>query len=79
MNSEGSYVQYSLPTNSLPRDITRGPNGDVWYTDYLTNKIGKMPSWGTSAVTEGTKYSPEPGTTIEYNVPLEGTAAPQQM
>jgi DNA-binding beta-propeller fold protein YncE len=68
----GSYTQYAIPSGSVPRGITKGPNGDVWYAAEDTNKIGKIPSWGTASPTEGTKYSPEPGWTIEYRVPVAG-------
>ncbi len=79
ITTSGTYTQYSLPSGSLPRGITRGPNGDLWYVSENTNKIGKIPSRGNGTVTEGTKYSPGLGTTIEYNVPVSGSGAPDNM
>jgi RHS repeat-associated protein len=78
ITSTGSITQYPLPVKSEPFGIAQG-HGDVWYDSYGTSKIGKLPTWGTASVVEGTKYSPEPGTTIEYNVPASGTGAPHAL
>jgi YD repeat-containing protein len=42
--------------------------------------IGKVTAFSTSAeVSEGAVISPQPGSTIEYGVPLSGNGAPQEM
>jgi DNA-binding beta-propeller fold protein YncE len=64
----GFYPQYGITVDS---------KGDLWASDPTNNRIAK---WNvTSGSVEGKQYAPGPGTTIEYNVPLSGSGAPQQM
>ncbi len=42
--------EYALPKESQPRGIVRGPDGNLWFTDYRTSRIGKITTSG--AVTE---------------------------
>jgi tripartite motif-containing protein 71 len=42
--------EYALPKESQPRDIVYGPDGNLWFTDYRTSRIGKITTSG--AVTE---------------------------
>jgi len=36
-------VEFTLPTaNSEPYDITLGPDGNLWFTEYAGNKIGRI-------------------------------------
>ena len=42
--------EYAVPAGSGPADITAGPNGNLWYTDFETSKIGEITT--TGAVTE---------------------------
>jgi YD repeat-containing protein len=45
-----------------------------------TDTTGEIIAFNPGAETsEGEAHSPQPGTTIEYNAPLEGSSAPQQM
>ena len=38
-----SIIEYSIPTPfSEPYGITAGPDGNLWFTEYATSKIGKM-------------------------------------
>ena len=39
--------EYALPKESQPRDIVRGPDGNLWFTDCHTNSIGKITTSGT--------------------------------
>jgi YD repeat-containing protein len=71
----GAVTEYALPSGSTPEGITTGPDKNIWFTDRGTGKVAKL----TPAPTEGAVQSPGPGTTVEYNVPLEGSEAPQQM
>ena len=75
ITTSGVITQYSLPTGSQPDGITVGNDKNIWYTDYGTNKIVRL----IIGATEGEAVSPQPGYTIEYNVPLEGSNAPVQM
>ncbi len=69
----GVVSQYALPSESEPHDIATGPEDDLWFADYKTAKVGKI---NTSI--EPTE-PPQPGTTIEYDVPVSGTGAPYAM
>jgi streptogramin lyase len=42
--------EYSLPAASGPEGITAGPDGNLWFADYYSNKIGRITA--TGAVTE---------------------------
>ena len=36
-------TEFPVPTaGSAPRDITTGPDGNLWFTEYLGNKIGVL-------------------------------------
>jgi tripartite motif-containing protein 71 len=39
--------EYSLPAESGPHGVTVGPDGDLWFTDEGTNRIGKSTTAGT--------------------------------
>jgi streptogramin lyase len=48
--SAESHNEYSLPSESKPAGLTLGPEGDLWFTEYGTSKIGKITP--TGSVTE---------------------------
>jgi streptogramin lyase len=49
----GGIVEYATPTaGSQPNGITTGPDGNVWFTEYSSNKIGRITPAGV--VTEFT-------------------------
>ncbi len=68
--------EYGLPASSQPLGMTKGPEGNVWFTDYGTSKIGKL---ALVPLNEGEEASPAPGWTMEYNVPVSGSGAPHTM
>src|SRR5687768_6814166 len=38
-----SFVEYQIPTpNSNSNGITIGPDGNIWFTEFEANKIGRM-------------------------------------
>jgi RHS repeat-associated protein len=45
-------TEYALPSGSDPPDIAAGPDGNLWFTEYGTSRIGKITTSG--AVTEYT-------------------------
>jgi streptogramin lyase len=47
----GKYVEYGDGSNTIPREMTTGPEGDIWFISEETHKIAKInPNGG--AVTE---------------------------
>jgi streptogramin lyase len=47
----GQISEFRLPTaESYPYGITRGPDGNLWFTEYVANRIGRITPHG--AVTE---------------------------
>jgi virginiamycin B lyase len=43
-----TITEYATPTqNSDPQGITAGPDGNLWFTEYNVNKIGKTTPAGT--------------------------------
>jgi RHS repeat-associated protein len=42
-----AHHEYPLPTGSEPFGVTTGPDGNVWFTDEGTSKIGKTTTSGT--------------------------------
>jgi virginiamycin B lyase len=43
----GKITEYSLPSGSEPQGVTHGPDGNIWYTEYKSHKIGKITTSGT--------------------------------
>jgi streptogramin lyase len=43
----GRITEHSLPSGSGPEGITAGPDGNLWFTDRSTSKIGKITTSGT--------------------------------
>jgi streptogramin lyase len=43
----GSITEFPLPPGSNPGGIAAGPDGNLWFTDYGTNKIGRISPDGT--------------------------------
>ena len=65
-----------------PELLTVGPNGNLWFKDYITSEKISSESKTVGRInltTEGTLSPPENGWTMEYGVPLEGAGAPAQM
>jgi streptogramin lyase len=69
------YIPYieSESTQAGWSGITAGSDGNLWFAAQNAGEIGKR----RQAPIESP--APQPGSTIEYNVPLEGPGAPQQM
>jgi streptogramin lyase len=69
---------YELAEKVEATSIARGPLGDVWYV-IKGGKVGRMPPTGPATPEEAAAIGPEPGTAVEYNVPLIGNGAPAQI
>jgi RHS repeat-associated protein len=61
-----------LAANSDPLAITTGADNNLWFTEFGPSYIGKL----NITPIEGEQRKPEPGMTVEYNVPLSGTSLP---
>src|SRR6202158_4295978 len=40
------FTEYPLPVNSQPLGITSGPDGNLWFTESSSNKIGRITTAG---------------------------------
>jgi streptogramin lyase len=68
----GQITEYSLPSGSGPTGVTAGPDGNLWFTDFSTNKVGKITTSGTiteySLPEKSEPYSITPGPAKENAV-----------
>ena len=71
ITTAGVISEYTLPAGSNPSGITAGPNGALWFAEMGTGKLGEL-----SIESEGEAIAAQPGSTIEYHVPLSGTSLP---
>jgi streptogramin lyase len=69
VTTAGAITEYALAAGSGPTGITVGPGNALWFAEMGTSKIGE--------ITPPSEIQPvQPGTTIEYNVPLSGPGLP---
>jgi YD repeat-containing protein len=73
--TSGAITEDVLPKGSEPWGIAAGPDKNIWFTEYGAGVIGKI----IGSPAEGSQGSPQPGSTIEYHVPVSGTGAPHEM
>jgi streptogramin lyase len=73
--TSGTITEYALPAGTQPQGVGVNPLGELFYAE-ANDKIGKFVA---SNLTEGEILPPEPGTTLNYNVPVSGTGAPNDM
>ena len=61
----GRITEFAMPTsNSFPRGITAGPDGNLWFTEVARNKIGRItPSGGITEFAIPTSNSTPGGIT----------------
>lgn len=63
-----------------PMGITSANDGShLWFTEYARDAIGRIATKETETSNEGETVSPQPGWTVEYNVPISGGGAPHEM
>jgi len=43
----GRIIEYTLPERSSPWGVTQGPEGNLWFANYESSKIGKITTSGT--------------------------------
>lgn len=51
----GTVTEFALPAGSAPNGLTTGPDGNVWFTDQLSEQVGRITPTGTI-----TEFSPPP-------------------
>ncbi len=73
VSTSADVSEYALPTGSQPQQLAANSLGEIWFAE-ANNKIVKI-----SSSVAGEARSPEPGSTLEYNVPLSGAKAPHNM
>jgi RHS repeat-associated protein len=73
----GTLTEYALPSGSKPIGIATGPAGQLWLADNGSNYIGTITP--PASTTEAEAASPQPGWTVEYNTPVAGPVAPNEM
>ena len=81
--SEAQKAVYQVTTSGVNQarfsvggqaaNVSAGPDGNIWFTDREAGKLGKV------VMNQSTSYAPQPGSTIDYDVPLEGWDAPAQL
>jgi RHS repeat-associated protein len=77
ITTSGTITEYALATGSRPIGIAPGPAGELWVADNGSNSIETIsPPASTS---EGEVQAPQPGWSVDYNVPVTGAGAPQAM
>ncbi|MBA3823547.1 MAG: virginiamycin B lyase, partial [Ktedonobacterales bacterium] len=42
----GTITRFALPAGGDPHSITSGPDGNLWFTEYNGNRIGRMTTQG---------------------------------
>jgi streptogramin lyase len=73
VSTSGTITEYAPPTG--PFGIAANSLGELWYTQ-TGNAIGKLL---ISGLAEGEAKSPEPGSTLNYGVPVSGASAPYNL
>jgi streptogramin lyase len=43
----GTITEFTIPTKGTPFDITAGPDGNLWFTEDIGNKIGRITPRGS--------------------------------
>ena len=84
ITTAGVASVFTAPKKGLLTSVTLGPNGNLWYTN--RNDSASEYEEGSARIgevnfeaSEGEHHPPEPGTTIEYHVPISGAGAPHAM
>ena len=74
----GTYGEYEYTgTNKIYRPYGLAANSS---TIFVAEEEHRVATWTTTGTpTQGELHTPQPGLTIDYNVPLEGSGAPAQM
>jgi streptogramin lyase len=75
VTTSGTVTEYPLAEGSQPQGLTTSSSGEVWYAEF-NDKLAKV---NPSSLVDAEAKAPEPGITLNYNVPVKGTGAPYNM
>jgi streptogramin lyase len=75
VSTSGTITEHALPAGAQPLGIGINSTGEFFYVE-ANDKVGKFLA---SNLLEGEASAPEPGTTLNYNVPVSGAGAPYNM
>jgi streptogramin lyase len=78
ITTSGTITEYGMASGSKPLGITAGPGETIWYTNYGAHSVVKVNLKTAGGVT-GETVAPQPGSTIEYGVPLTSGSGLQNM
>src|ERR1700722_8088160 len=71
ITTAGAISEYALSPTSSPQALVAGSGEELWLV-VAGEKLGKAL---VGSLPEGEAIAPEPGTTLDYNVPIESTGA----
>ncbi len=74
VTTSGAITELTPPSSLF--GLAANALGELWYAANSSNKIGKLQM---SSLTEGEAKSPEPGSTLAYNIPVTGSSAPYNL
>ena len=76
ITTSGAIVEFKMPSGSGALGMAANSLGELWYASTTASKVAKFQM---SSLTDGEAKSPEPGSTLAYNVPVIGSTAPHNM
>ncbi len=77
ITTSGVSTAYTRPTAGTNfQGITTGADGHLWFAEFANSKLADV---DPTLLVEGATVAPQPGTTINYDVPLSGTGSPHSM
>ncbi len=69
ITTAGAISEYAIASKSESMGIASGPDSNIWFTNDGTSKIDQF----VVKPAEAEALAPQPGSTVEYGVPLSGT------
>jgi streptogramin lyase len=71
----GAVTEYAEGAGSSPNGITSGPDNNIWFTESGAGDVSKA----VLKPSEGEVHGPQPGWTMDYDVPVTGSGAPHNL
>ena len=78
LNEAGEYLTQFGSSSSFAEvsGIAVTSSWEVWLADIAVGQPSYLEKWSAPAISEGTNHTAEPGTTLEYHLPVSGTGLP---